>query len=120
MGFTLIEFIAILILLVRLSHFLIIQCQFFLFIGLHRAPVEISEIKQCLVIAETIASTGLPNYVQASIPLKSDLNISEWEKELINYPDKMLIEYLKFGFPLTFNAPEQLHNICIVNHHSVL
>ena len=100
MGFTLIEFIAMLIFLVRLSHFLIIQCQFFSFIGPHKAPVEISEIKQCLDIAETIASTGLPNYVQASILLKSDLNISEWEKELINYPDKMLVFEIRISFDL--------------------
>ena len=63
---------------------------------------------------------GLPNYAQAKIPLKSGLNIQKWEKELVNYPDKMVIEYLKFGFPLLLSAPERLHDVNINNHHSAL
>ena len=90
------------------------------FIGPDRAPVEITDVQQCLDIAETIASTGLPHYAQARIPVKSDLNIREWEKELSDYPDKMLIEYLKFWFPLSLTTPEQLHNTQVTNHHSVI
>ena len=38
----------------------------------------------------------------------------------MDYPDKMLIEYLKFGFPLSLFDPDSLHNTSITNHHSAL
>ena len=89
----------------------------FSFTGPDRLPVDITSVEQCLHIAEAIASTGRPNYAQARIPLASGLNIEEWEKELMDYPDKMLIECLKFGFPLSLSDPDSLHNTNIVNHH---
>ena len=92
----------------------------FSFIGPDRAPVDIKSVEQCLHIAEVIANTGCPNYAQARIPLVSNLNIHEWEKELYDYPDRMLIEYLKFGFPLSLANPDNLHNIKVVNHHSAI
>ena len=92
----------------------------FSFIGPDRLPVDVTDIDQCVNIANIIASMGLPNYAQARIPLKSGLNIQKWEKELVNYPDKMFIEYLKFGFPLLLSAPERLHDVNINNHHSAL
>ena len=46
------------------------------------------------------------------IPLKSGLNIPVWEDLLRDYPDKHLIEYLKFGFP-----PDAIHNQSARNHH---
>ena len=82
----------------------------FSFTGPDRNPVNITSIDQCLCIADIIAQTGCPNYAQARIPLASGLNIVEWEKELVDYPDKMLIEYLKFGFPLSLSDPGILHN----------
>ena len=38
----------------------------------------------------------------------------------MDYPDKMLIEYLKFGFPLSLSTPDSLHNTEVTNHHSAL
>ena len=55
----------------------------------------------------------------AHIPLNSGLNIPAWEELLMDYPDKHLLEYLKFGFPLSITN-SQLHNQSIVNHHSAL
>ena len=100
--------------------FLIHSVEDFQFIGPDRSPVNITNIDQCLNIAATIASTGLPNYAQARIPLTSGLNIQEWEKELIDYHDKMLIQYLKFGFPLSLSDPGALKNSSTNNHHSAL
>ena len=92
----------------------------FQFTGPDRLPVHITNIDQCLNIASTIASTGLPNYPHARIPLTSGLNIQEWEKQLADYPDRMLLEYLKFGFPLSLSQLELLNNTSITNHHSAL
>ena len=83
-----------------------------------RPPVDITSVDQCFHIAEIIAGTGCPNYAQARIQLISGLNIQEWEKELVDYPDKMLIEYLKFGFPYHYLLIA--FTTLIKNHHSAL
>ena len=92
----------------------------FQFIGPDRSPVNIKDIDQCLNIAAVIASTGVPNYAQARFPLTSGLNIQEWENELGDYHDKMLLQYLKFGFPLSLSNPSSLNNSVTKNHHSAL
>ena len=90
------------------------------FIGPDRQPVVIENIHQYLSIAETIKVTGVPNYISARIPIKSDLNLDAWEHHLRDYPDKRLLQYLKFGFPLSLAKSEELCNNDIVNHYSAL
>ena len=63
---------------------------------------------------------GLPNYRVARIPLVSDLVIKAWEYYLMDYPDKFLINYLKFGFPLSINDHTKLSNTNINNHASAI
>ena len=92
----------------------------FSFIGPDRDIVTISTISQCFQIAEVIRDTGLPNYRQSRIPLSSGLNLQAWEYRLRDYPDKFLIQYLKFGFPLSLTNPTSLHNVGISNHPSAL
>ena len=43
-----------------------------------------------------------------------------WGKYLHHYPDDRLIQYIKFGFPLSIQNPSQLHNKDVCNHHSAL
>ena len=73
----------------------------FSFIGPDRQPVIMNSIQDYIKAADIIKSTGVPNYQQARIHVTSNLNIKAWEKYLQNYPDQLLIQYLKFGFPLT-------------------
>ena len=90
----------------------------FQFIGPDRAPVEITTVEQCIEIANIIRSTGVPNYREARIPLVSGLNIKAWETYLKDYPDPLLIEYLKFGFPMSILDYDALRITSVVNHHS--
>ena len=90
----------------------------FTFIGPDRAPVDITTIEQCIKVANTIRSTGVPNYCEARIPLVSGLNIKAWETYLRDYPDTLLIEYLKFGFPMSISNNDALNITSVVNHHS--
>ena len=92
----------------------------FEFTGLDRNPITIKTIEECIRWARVIRSTGCPNYKLARIPLNSRLNIPAWEELLMDYPDKHLIEYLKFGFPLSITNSQAIHNQSIVNHHSAL
>ena len=92
----------------------------FSFIGPDRDLVTISTIPQCFDIAKIIRDTGLPNYMQARIPLSSGLNLQAWEYRLRDYPDKFLFQYLKFEFPLSLSNPTSPHNVDIRNHPSAL
>ena len=81
----------------------------FLFIGLDRQPVVMNSIQHYIKAADIIKSTGVPNYQQARIHVAFNLNIKAWEKYLQNYPDQLLIQYLKFGFPLSLQEDSKLN-----------
>ena len=92
----------------------------FIFIGPDRATESISSTNQYLGIAEIIRHSGLPNYKQARIPIKSGLNIESWKRHFGNYPDQRLIQYLQYGFPLSIKEPDSLVNQQVKNHFSAL
>ena len=93
----------------------------FSFIDPDRQMVDVStNIQQCISIAQHIKLTGKPNYMGARYPIKSGLNLEAWNRLLLDYPDKKLLQYLAFGLPLSLNEPEALENKVIKNHVSAL
>ena len=56
----------------------------------------------CLKIYDTVRDTAIPNFAGARIPIPSGLNIQAWRDltQEINYPDKLICDFLCFGFPL--------------------
>ena len=92
----------------------------FSFIGPDIATEMVTSTSQYLRIAETIRHSGLPNYRQARIPIKSGLNIEAWKSHLRDYPDQKLIQYLQYGFPLSIKNPQILGNQEVKNHISAL
>ena len=90
----------------------------FSFVGPDREPVEISSIDTLLKVADCILSTGVPNYQSAKIPIKSGLNVEAWENYLQDYLDKKVLQYIKFGYPLSLLNPHELCNKEISNHYS--
>ena len=71
-------------------------------------------------MAKIIRESGLLNYRQMRIPVKSGLNIDAWERHLCNYPDRKLIQYLQHGFPLSLKNSHTLNNQSVENHYSAL
>ena len=100
--------------------FLSLQETKFEFISLDRDFCEYNTIDQVMNIADIIKATGLPNYKQARFPIKSNLNLPAWGKYLIDYLDQRIIQYLKFGFPLSLTDPDSIHDMVISNHFSAL
>lgn len=51
-----------------------------------------------------VAATGLPNFLQARMPVPSGLNIKARRRHLAacNYPDALLCDFLEFGFPMNY------------------
>ena len=56
-----------------------------------------------LQVHDVVKRSGKPNFLQARIPIQSQLKVGAWEEALGDYWDKQLIELIKFGFPLDFN-----------------
>ena len=50
-----------------------------------------------------VKNTGKPNFLQARLPVTSQLNVDTWKTLLKDYCDKQLLQLLQFGFPLDFN-----------------
>ena len=71
-------------------------------------------------MANVILSTKTPNYWEARIPIVSGLNVTVREKYFHDYPDDRLIQYIRFGFPLSIHNCSQLQNRDVCNHHSAL
>ena len=90
----------------------------FSFIGPDRAPVELNSIDTLLNIADIIRETGEPNYKCARIPIRSGLQVEAWAKYLEDYSDKRVMQYIKFGFPLSLINPNELNNTEITSHFS--
>ena len=92
----------------------------FTFIGPDRPSLPLNSIQDYLKVSRTIRETGLPNYNMARFPIESDLNIEAWEKYLRHYDNKRLLQYLKYGFPLSIINPDKLNNTNVTNHFSAL
>lgn len=57
---------------------------------------------ELIALYEAVKATGTYNYKAARLPLKSNLNISFWKKELAGYSDNILLEFLEFGWPVNY------------------
>ena len=92
----------------------------FQFVGPDREPIDMSNTSQYLRAAEIIRESGLPNYRGALIPIKSGLKVPAWEKYLQDYPDKHILQYIRFGFSLSLGSALGLRNTSVKNHYSAM
>ena len=63
-----------------------------------------------------IKITGCPNYSKARIEIPSNFNFDLWSHYLKDYWDVKIIDYLRFGFPLSVN--KQFEPVCEIYNHS--
>ena len=92
----------------------------FSFTGPDRCPTSLDSLDGYITAAKIIKKTGLPNYRMARFPVQSGLNIEAWRRYLTDYPDKTLIGYLTYGFPLLISNSDSLCNHSVSNHYSAL
>ena len=92
----------------------------FQFIGPDRDTIDIETINQCISIADIVRETNKPNYQQARFPLNSGLNLQAWDMYLQHDPHRIVLQYLKFGFPLSIEDTDALNNTAVSNHFSAL
>lgn len=83
-------------------------------------PVSGSDYTQNILRAHVaIRKSGLPNYKGCRIPVETKVNVAFIERELANYEDNMVSEFIKFGFPPGMIG-ELTESIASPNHRSAL
>ena len=72
------------------------------------------------VVSYILASKSpQPNAYRAKIPVPLQLNISAWRHYLADYVDRVIVEFLQFGWPINYKSsvlPQPTHT----NHQSAL
>ena len=92
----------------------------FQFIGPDREAIDIETVNQCINITDIVGETNKSNYQQARFPLNLGLNLQAWDNYLQHYPHRIVLQYLKFGFPLSIKDSDALNNTAVTNHFSAL
>ena len=64
-----------------------------------------------------VKATKKPNYMQARLPVNSQLKVDAWKRHLNGYWDEQLVHLIEYGFPLDFNRNCPLINET-ANHKS--
>ena len=78
--------------------------------------INTNQTDNLIEIHEMVKNTQKPNFMQARIPVTSQLNVEVWQELLKDYWDQQLLQLLRFGFPLDFNRNSQLQ--CEGGNHS--
>ena len=63
------------------------------------SETNVIDTNNLIEIHKIVRQTKKPNFMQARIPVTSQLNVEVWQ----------LLQLLRFGFPLDFNRNGQLH-----------
>ena len=66
-----------------------------------------------------VSKHGLPNAFGARIPVLTPLNIPTWESKLLDYHDRQIVDFLRYGWPVNYTA-NQLPISTDKNHSSAL
>ena len=53
---------------------------------------------------DVVRSTGLPNFMQARLPVLSGLCIPAWRLLLADFPDTSSVDLLEFGWPIYYTS----------------
>ena len=68
-----------------------------------RVSGPFSQIEHFYIVAhDAVKNSGVPNFKGARIPIPTKLNIPYWYDCLGDYQDRVIVDLLKFGFPLGY------------------
>ena len=81
-------------------------------------PLDMNDPESYLRAVDLISASGLPNYKAARIPLPSAFDCEYLEKQMVDYHDKVVLDYIKFGFPLGIKQWSQIISNTSENHAS--
>ena len=75
-------------------------------------------IQGMVELFEVVRGSGLPNFKGCRIPVPAskNFNLELWRNKLESYEDRVVCEFLEFGFPLDFNKSKKLDYSVRRNH----
>ena len=65
-------------------------------------PIFVGDIFNVVWMSEQVRMSGEYNFQKCKINVPSGLNISIWKKELANYHDKVIFDFLNYGCPIGY------------------
>ena len=68
---------------------------------------DMSLVTNCKYVElhEAVFASGVYNFQGVKIPVESNVNVSFWEHSLIGYDDSIIVNFLKYGWPVNFCSP---------------
>ena len=71
-------------------------------------PVHWKVVPDILQAHKIVRSSGVPNFLNAIIPVVTQLNPNRWQYHLRHYWDKQLTDFIRYGFPLDCDRKHKL------------
>ena len=81
-------------------------------------PLNMNDPQYYLRVVDLTSASGLPNYKAVRIPLPSAFDLEYLEQQMIDYHDKVVLNYIKFGFPLGIARRFHIVSDATENHAS--
>jgi hypothetical protein len=86
-------------------------------VTLEGKKVKVDGIHEIVCLFELVHASGMPNFQGCRIPLpNSKLKISAWRSRLRDYEDKIVCDFLQYGFPLDFDRKQKVSDTERKNH----
>ena len=84
----------------------------------HLESDDLISVQGMVELFEMINSSGLPNFrgSRVPVPASKNFNMDLWRSKLNLYDDKVVCDFLEFGFPLDFNKNSKLDYDVRRNH----
>ena len=70
-----------------------------------------------IIVSKLVEQSGVPNHAGCRIEIPTHLNIPEWERLLVHYEGKWIIDRLKYGWPIGYEGDINDHIDRIVENH---
>ena len=83
-----------------------------------QTPIDSNDPVAYLRAVDLISESGFPNYKLARIPLTSSFDCEYLEPQMVDYHDKVVLDYIKFGFPLGIEHRSSIVSNASDNHSS--
>ena len=86
-----------------------------------RRPLPTSSLQQQSVsdydIYTQVIKHNRPNYIGAKLDLNPQFPVKTWDDMFASYPDKQIVEFMRFGWPTSFMG-DQIPILSLPNHAS--
>jgi hypothetical protein len=76
-------------------------------------------ISRWIQVHKLVLASGVPNAFGCKIRIPTNLNVDYWENNLVDYCDKEVVQYLKYGWPLNVSTRPSNHMVPH-NHRSAI